>query len=135
MTYAEGTHHLFHPYQRFVHSRIQPEEFASYSHHAPVFKAMGKAGDMFLFDSNGLHSGNRSQAGHTRDIYLACYSTDPTCVWGLDIPQEALDSLSPQQKAPLKRTLERRAANQGRFALPAYSSFVTSLRQVEAWRA
>lgn len=132
MTYAEGTHTLFHPYRRFLHSRIQPEEFDTYSGHATVFKATGNAGDMFLFDSNGLHSGNRTN-GHVRDIYLACYSTDPTCVWGLEIPQDALETLSVSQTEPLRRTMDRWLGNHGKFSFPAYSSFVASLRHVDAW--
>jgi Tetratricopeptide repeat/Phytanoyl-CoA dioxygenase (PhyH) len=133
MTYAEGTHRLFHPYQRFVHSRIHQDEFDTYSGHAPVFKATGSAGDVLLFDSNGIHSGNRTN-GHTRDIYLACYSTDPTCVWGMDIPNSALETLSEEQKVPLQRTRDRWLAKQGRFGFAEYISFVAGLSNVDAWR-
>ena len=133
MTYAEGTHRLFHPYQRFVHSRVREDELVAYSGHAPIFKATGRAGDVILFDSNGLHSGNRTN-GHTRDIYLACYSTDPTCVWGMDIPKSALETLSEEQKVSLQRTRERWLAKQGQFGFPEYISFVAGLKNADAWR-
>ncbi|MCB0320795.1 MAG: phytanoyl-CoA dioxygenase family protein, partial [Bdellovibrionales bacterium] len=105
MTFVEGSHRLYYGYEKFLHSRFTQDEIDARLPGAAIFKAMGKAGDVVMFDSNGLHSGNRTP-GRARDAVIANYSRDASYVWNMEIPKEVLSGKSSAELRPLRRLLQ-----------------------------
>ena len=86
MSYALGTHRLRHPLNMFLRNAI------SLGHCRMALKrpiilqdTIGKAGDVFLFDSNGAHRGNRRPHASIRDALFVEYCTDTSDIWGADL--------------------------------------------------
>jgi hypothetical protein len=96
-----------------------------------VYRATGKAGDVFLFDTNGTQRGNRSEGGRVRDVFLVEYSADRSYNFGGDVDPELLRSLSELGTNPF----ERLVAAPRKWALPRRraSSWAESLLRVENW--
>lgn len=88
MTYVRGSHRVFHPYERFLKNSLDFDYCRQYLDNIEVLKATGAAGDLFMFDSNGMHSANRSKSAQ-RDIFLLEFSADKFNVWGGDLPEGA----------------------------------------------
>lgn len=55
-----------------------------------IVQATGRAGDLILFDSNGAHRGNRRGDAPARDVFFLEYTSDPSDLWGGDLPSEPL---------------------------------------------
>ena len=93
MSYVCGSHRLYHPYEMFLNNRCSLAYCRNKLGSIEVFKVLGRAGDIFLFDSNGAHRGNRRPGGAVRDTFFVEYSGDRSDIWGGDIPAGALDGL------------------------------------------
>ena len=93
---------------------------------------MGKAGDVFMFDSSGTHSGNRSD-GKTRDIFLVMYTADKSYVWNVDLPDEVFRKNASGNLKPFARILQSKAADPAKKLVPHYCSWTSSLRHPEVW--
>jgi hypothetical protein len=101
MTYLKGSHRCVHSRFRTIeNSRFLESEVAAMSH-LERMKCTGPAGSVFLFDSNGLHRGNRSH-GAVRDSMIPCYNAGRS-IWPLTVTPEALSPLSPRQRAFLQK--------------------------------
>lgn len=88
MTYVRGSHQVFHPYGRFLKNGLDFDYCRQFIENIEVLKAIGAAGDLIMFDSNGMHSANRSKSAR-RDIFLLEFSADKFNVWGGDLPEGA----------------------------------------------
>jgi len=60
-----------------------------------IFNTVGHAGDVFLFDSNGAHRGNRRPQAAVRDTLFIEYTTERSDVWGCDIDAATVAALPP----------------------------------------
>jgi ectoine hydroxylase-related dioxygenase (phytanoyl-CoA dioxygenase family) len=101
MSYVTGSQALFHPYAMF-HSNVCPLEYCERRlGRLDVFRTLGAAGDVFLFDSNGAHMGNRRPTGRTRDAFFVEFSAARAPHFGGDIPAEVFDSGPPSASHPL----------------------------------
>ena len=134
MTYAKGSHLIRHTYERYQNSRIT--EGISYAEsrlgrEIAIFKATGKPGDVFLFDPNGLHSGNRT-TGRPRDTFIVNYTVDKSYIYGLDFKDNSLINLSREQFAPFSHLVERTKSQDLTF-FPKYRSWIDSLPHPSAW--
>ncbi len=132
MSYLLGSHSIRHPYERYLNSRIENVEEYTKGRLSEInyYKATGKAGDVFVFDPNGLHSGNRTD-GRTRDSFIINWSADKSYVWALDIPSETHGELEAGKTNPFERII--RAKSNQRDFFPKYRSWVESLMHPSSW--
>lgn len=93
MSYLAGSHRLCHPYEMFLDNRCSLDYVRERLGEFEVVESQGRAGDVFLFDSNGAHRGNRKPGGAVRDAFFVEYSGDRSDVWGGDLAPAALDEL------------------------------------------
>ena len=85
MSYVMGSHKLFHPYRMFIRNECRPEYFHEHVRDCEIFDAIGEAGDVFIFDSNGVHRGNRRETAAERDVFMVEYTADASFIWGGDV--------------------------------------------------
>lgn len=86
MTYVRGSHRAFHPYERFLRNDLDFDYCGGYLPRIDIVKATGRAGDVYLFDSNGMHRGNRSHTS-LRDALFLEFTADRNAgnLWGTDL--------------------------------------------------
>jgi hypothetical protein len=91
MSYACGTHVLMHPYEMFFDNPC-PLAYCreALGRELEIVQATGRAGDLILFDSNGAHRGHRRDDAPVRDAFFIEYTSDPSDLWGGDLPSEPL---------------------------------------------
>lgn len=130
MTYAKGSHRLRHSYDKYASSRFSQEEFAERCSQMAVLNCYAKPGDVYLFDSNGIHSGNRTN-GRTRDTFIIEYSRLAHTIWAHRIPPEFLQGFSGEQLEPLSWMLRQDRSK--RALAPAVNSWVEQLLRVDRW--
>ncbi|MEQ1757264.1 MAG: glycosyltransferase [Vicinamibacterales bacterium] len=132
MSYILGSHRLFHPYAMFLKSSCGIEYCRKHLPAVETYDATGKAGDIFLFDSNGGHRGNRSDAAATRDAFFVEYSADHSELWGGDIDPGVGEELARLEHNPFARLL----TVQKKWTLPVTRhapSWVENLSRLERW--
>jgi ectoine hydroxylase-related dioxygenase (phytanoyl-CoA dioxygenase family) len=101
MSYVVGSHALFHPYEMF-RTNVCPTEYCERNlGRLEIFQTLGQAGDVFLFDSNGAHKGNRRPHGRTRDAFFVEFSAASSPQFGGDIPAEVFDDHPLVESNPL----------------------------------
>ncbi|MGH9553037.1 MAG: hypothetical protein ACRD3W_26900, partial [Terriglobales bacterium] len=88
MSYTLGSHRLFHPVEMFLRNECSQAYCSKHMRNIEIFRATGKAGDIFLFDSNGSHRANRRETAPIRDVFLVEYTGDCSEIWGGDIDAE-----------------------------------------------
>jgi hypothetical protein len=130
MTYAKGSHRLRHSYDKYANSRFSQEEFAERCSHMEVLNCYAKPGDIYIFDSNGIHSGNRTN-GRTRDTFIIEYSRLAHTIWAHRIPPEFLRGFSEKQLEPLSWILRQDRSK--RPLAPTVNSWVGQLLRVDKW--
>jgi hypothetical protein len=130
MTYAKGSHRLRHSYDKYANSRFNQDEFAEHCGQMEVLNCYAKPGDIYLFDSNGIHSGNRSN-GRTRDTFIIEYSRLAHTIWAHRIPAEFLQGFGEKQLEPLSWMLRQDRSK--RTLAPAVNSWVEQLLRVDMW--
>jgi hypothetical protein len=81
MSFAAGSHRLMHPYEMFFSNTCSLEYCRDRMGDRPIVDAVGEAGDVFIFDSNGAHRGNRSEAADVRDVFMVEYTADCSHIW------------------------------------------------------
>jgi hypothetical protein len=130
MTYVKGSHALRHAYRKYLNSRYSAEELAQHCPQGEVFSCLAKPGDIYIFDSNGLHSGNRSM-GRTRDTFILHYTRMRQAIWAHRVPHEFLAGFSAEELKPLDWML---AQDRSRRPLaPPNNSWVTGLLRPDQW--
>jgi hypothetical protein len=130
MTYAKGSHRLHHPYEKYVNSRFSADEFAANCGGMEVLKCVAQPGDIYVFDSNGIHSGNRT-GGRTRDTFIIEYTRQAQAVWAHTVPAEFLHGFDEAQREPFRWIL--REDRRGRPLPPARNSWVDQMFRVHEW--
>lgn len=99
MSYLRGTHNIY--YDRFRGSghgsRFETELRGDPSITDKVFELVGPAGTVGLFDSNGLHSGNRNDR-EKRDCFLFCYVSHRRHFKPVSCPRSLVMGLSPAKR-------------------------------------
>ncbi|MEO0492170.1 MAG: phytanoyl-CoA dioxygenase family protein [Actinomycetota bacterium] len=83
MSYIRGTQNATYPRDRFFKNVLTWDDIDHEPDAAPVTRTIGKAGDAFLFDPNGMHRGIRS-LGAPRDAIFIEFTADGNLgnVWG-----------------------------------------------------
>jgi hypothetical protein len=95
MTYLKGSHLKYRSFKECLNSRVSETEVnqiysnSTFNH---IFECIGKAGDVFIFDANGIHSGNRSE-GAIRDTIVIQF-TAGRYLWSFDVPSNFKNSLN-----------------------------------------
>jgi len=130
MTYAKGSHRLRHSFRKYVNSRINAEEFAERCSGLQVLDCHAKPGDIYIFDTNGVHSGNRT-SGRTRDTITLAYTRMAHTIWAHRIPAEFLIGFSDTQLEPLRWIL--RQDRRERPLAPPVNSWVDQLPHLGKW--
>lgn len=132
MSYLLGSHKLFHPYTMFFKNRCSLNYCRKQMLKIEIYDAVGQAGDIFLFDSNGAHRGNRKESARVRYVFIVEYSADPSEIWGGDIDRSIFDDTPRQGHNPFQRLL---AAEKkwGQLFTRKVPSWVENLPHVERW--
>lgn len=133
MSYVQGSHALYHPLAMFCDNPCPLEYCREQIGAVDIYDATGNAGDAFLFDSNGSHRGWRRPDGATRDAFFVEFSSDPSDLWGGDLPAPCCDKLDPSVKPLLARFLavEKKWAQPMTRKSPAW---IENLADVSRWR-
>jgi hypothetical protein len=135
MEYVRGSHRAFHPYPRFLKNALDLEYCRGYLDEIDVVKTVGSAGDVFFFDSNGMHRGTRSR-GRVRDALFVELTADRNRanLWGTELPRErirattgATDLFEPLLSVEPKWKRARQAPRRNR------PSWVDSLEDPAKW--
>jgi hypothetical protein len=136
MTYVLGSHRALHPYPRFLKNRLDFDYCRTYLPQLAVAKTLGRAGDVFFFDSNGMHSGNRSR-GAVRDALFVEYTADAHrgSIWGTALAPRAIPAALRTDGGPLAPLLGvepkwQRARGQPRRKRPTWAD---SLEDPGTW--
>ena len=129
-TYVKGSHKLKHSYQDYINSRLDVDYCKAKMDRVDIYEAKGKAGDVILFDPNGLHSGNRT-LGNTRDTFIVNYTSDKSYVWGMRLPEEFVSNHNKNELKPFWRVLERNSSKAD--LIPEYRSWAESLPHLSSW--
>jgi hypothetical protein len=99
MSYLKGSHNVY--YDRFrgeSHgSRFENDVATQGAIRGDVVELAGPAGTVGLFDSNGLHSGNRNEK-EKRDCLLFCYVSHPRHFKPVALKREELAQLPPHKR-------------------------------------
>jgi hypothetical protein len=97
-----------------------------------LFHTLGRAGDIFLFDSNGVHRGNRRPEGATRDAYFVEYTINPADVWGGDPSPVALADIAAGAHNPFAwmLTAPKRWSQPSSRQAPAW---IETLPNINSW--
>ncbi len=95
LSYVCGSQRLFHPYAMFQANPCGVDYCRERLGELEIYDAVGNAGDVFLFDSNGAHRGNRRAGGRVRDVFLVELNASPANLWGGDVDARLLDELRP----------------------------------------
>jgi len=104
MSYVAGTQDTFHPYPCFLHNSLSFEQIGADPDTAHIVNTIGRAGDVFFFDPNGMHRGNRT-LGAARDAVFIEFTTDGNLdnVWGSDLGISDPDRFGQSDDDPLHR--------------------------------
>jgi len=102
MTFIEGSHLHYHDLDRCRNSRFEGHEVDRMFPGAKRVRCTGSAGTVFIFDSNGMHRGNRSTGRH-RDTLITNFNAG-RYVWEFEVPASFRNSLDEGQLAFLERS-------------------------------
>ncbi len=133
MRYVKRSHRLRHPYRMFFRNAVDLETCRRALGPLELFDATGSAGDVFFFDSNGVHRGQRRPDAPVRDTFFVEYGIDRSNLWGGDPERDLVAALSTPDHAPFAELL----AAERKWERPAarrHPSWVENLRAIDAWR-
>jgi len=132
MSYVTGSHRLFHPFEMFSQNHCSLEYCRERLEELELFHTTGMAGDVFLFDSNGAHRGNRRTPAAVRDVFFIEYCANQTHVWGGDIDAQIFDSVDPMCASVFTRmrTVDKKWDRPRRGDKP---DWIASLADIEGW--
>lgn len=132
MSYVRGSHALYHPLQMFYENSCSLEYCKQQLGDNTIIYATGQAGDVFLFDSNGSHRGNRRPRGAIRDTFFIEFTSDPSDIWGGDLPAGSGDEYPESVADPFAkfRTAARKWQQPVTRKAPAW---VENLPDVPSW--
>jgi hypothetical protein len=97
-----------------------------------IYDALGVAGDVFLFDTNGAHRGVRRETGRLRDVFLVEFTNDRSNVWGGDIDPQVLAGVRLPGYDPFDRL--RGAVKKWQRPRRHSPTWIETLPNVDTWR-
>ena len=133
MSYVKRSHALRHPYRMFFRNAVDLETCRRALGTLEIFESTGQAGDVFFFDSNGVHRGNRRPDALVRDTFFVEYGIDTSNIWGGDPPRELVTALATPDNAPFAELL----AAERKWERPStrrHPSWIENLHAIDAWR-
>jgi len=106
MNYVKGTHTVFNSYQRFFKNNLDFEYYKNIISDLKISKTTGKAGDLFIFDSNGMHRGIRSN-GRVRDAYFIEFTAakNKKNIWGSESTSDLALAAKKDRTNPLQKLM------------------------------
>ncbi len=133
MSYVKGSHALRHPYRMFFRNEVALADCERALGTIEIFETTGRAGDVFFFDSNGIHRANRRPDAPVRDTFFVEYGIDTSNIWGGDPPRELVEGLATPENAPFAELLAagRKWERNLTRKLPTW---VENLHEIDAWR-
>ncbi|MBW2716695.1 MAG: phytanoyl-CoA dioxygenase family protein, partial [Deltaproteobacteria bacterium] len=90
MSYVCRSHKIDHPLHRFRDNRLSLVYCSRFLGELEILQTTGAPGDAYIFNSNGTHMGNRRENARSRDVFMLDYNSDPSNVYGGDIPPDSL---------------------------------------------
>lgn len=99
MSYVIGSHQLKHRTMRYEESRFTDAQAHAYGE---VVECGAPAGSVVVFDTNGIHRGNRNH-GPRRDVVFGVYSAGRYRL-GCRFDEEGLGHLTERQQGVLRRS-------------------------------
>ncbi|MEP7362498.1 MAG: phytanoyl-CoA dioxygenase family protein [Acidobacteriota bacterium] len=133
MSYVAGSHTLYHPYEMFLENSCTHDYCQERLGHVEVVHAIGRAGDVFLFDSNGAHRGIRRPNAAVRDAFFVEFATSISQVWGGDLDGPYIESLA---AAAGVNPFDRMLAARKKWTPPivrSVSGWAETLPQLHTW--
>jgi hypothetical protein len=132
MSYVAGSHKLYHPYEMFFRNTASLEYCRENLGEVEIRQTTGRAGDVFVFDSNGVHRGNRSADARVRDVFFVEFSNDTSNVWGGDVHEDVFEGVSFPRGNPFDALMsaEKKWVRRVTRELP---SWLENLSSVERW--
>lgn len=132
MSYIAGSHKLFHPLEMFRQNSYPLDYCRAQLGETRIVNSIGKAGDIFLFDSNGSHRGVRTAKGALRDAFFVEFATNWSQVWGGDIDTALVQRLSQGKNNPFHRmqTVEKKWNQPATRKIPGW---VDTLQRYDTW--
>jgi hypothetical protein len=133
MSYVKRSHLPRHPYRMFFRNGVDPAAFARTQGPLDVCETTGRAGDVFLFDSNGFHRGIRRPAAPVRDTFFIEWGIETSNIWGGDPDPALVASLATEEDAPL-RELMAAPPKWTRTSTRRLPSWLENLYEIDTWR-
>ena len=133
MGYVKRSHTLRHPYRMFFRNRAELRDCERRLGRVEIFETTGQAGDVFFFDSNGIHRGNRREDAPVRDTFFVEYGIETSNIWGGDPPRDLVASLAASGNAPFAELLEA-PRKWERGVTRKHPTWIENLHAVDAWR-
>ncbi|MEZ4331493.1 MAG: phytanoyl-CoA dioxygenase family protein [Myxococcota bacterium] len=133
MRYALGSHGLRHPHRAFFRNAADLAAYERRRGRVSIVETTGRAGDVFFFDSNGIHRGQRRPDAPVRDTFFVEYGIDTSNIWGGDPAREVLDRFAAPDGAPFAEL----CAAERKWLRPMtrrHPSWIENLYDVDAWR-
>lgn len=132
MSYVLGSHKLFHPITMFIKNKCSLAYCREHLGEVEIYDTIGQAGDVFLFDSNGAHRGNRRLDASVRDTFFVEYTADRSDIWGGDISQDVFDDIPLHTANPFEWMM----AVEKKWNMPVTRkapTWLENLSRVETW--
>jgi hypothetical protein len=117
----------------FFHNGVPLEHCRRALGRLEIFETAGRAGDVFFFDSNGVHRGNRRPDAPTRDTFFVEYGIDTSNIWGGDPPRSLTTALGAPDDAPFTELIAADKKWQ-RPQTRRHPSWIENLYAIDAWR-
>lgn len=133
MGYVKRSHTLRHPYRMFFRNHADLRDCERVLGRVEVFETTGQAGDVFFFDSNGIHRGNRRPDAPVRDTYFVEYGIDTSNIWGGDPQRDLVASLAAPDGEPFAELLAA-PRKWERGVVRKHPTWIENLHDVDAWR-
>ena len=133
MSYVKRSHVLRHPYRMFFRNNVDLAVCERALGKLEIFETTGGAGDVFFFDSNGIHRGNRRPDAPVRDTFFVEYGIDTSNIWGGDPPRALVASLARENDAPFAELLAA-GRKWERPMTRKYPTWIENLYAIDAWR-
>ena len=104
MAYKQGSHRHYRGYLSFQQATFSDEEVERRWPECETLRCVGEPGDVFIFDSNGLHSAMATM-GDKRDHALVMTYSDPTYVYGQTLPGELMANGADRSLSVFRETI------------------------------
>lgn len=133
MRYLKGSHRLLHSYRMFFRNNVDFEACTRALEKPEVVDSVGRAGDVFFFDSNGIHRGFRRLDAPVRDAFFVEYGVDRSNVWGGDPEVGVIRDATGGGDGPFGELLHA-PPKWSRPMTRRFPSWIENLHAVDAWR-